>query len=70
MGHSIRDYLQRQSTEQLYRFLQDCLAENTEENYDQTVSVIREILSKREFSEEPLIPSSIPYTREKLFIKE
>lgn len=56
MDHSLRGYLERQSTEQLDTILQNSLKQEDIWNYEETIQLILAILWEREKDEDYEIP--------------
>lgn len=56
MDHSLRAYLERQSTETLDRILQECMEGDGWNNYAHVIPEIKEILQQREQAKRFLTP--------------
>ena len=59
MEHSMRAYIERQSTEKLDRFLQDCLSGAAWKDYADVIPVIMEVFAEREQQIKDSIPADI-----------
>ena len=65
MDHSLRGYLERQSTEQLDTILQDCLEQKDIWNYEETIRLILAILWEREKNVDYEIPAKMKEVMER-----
>ena len=65
MDHSLRGYLERQSTEQLDTILQNSLKQEDIWNYEETIQLILAILWEREKDEDYEIPVKMREGRER-----
>jgi hypothetical protein len=59
MDHSIRSYLERQTTEQLDTILHDCLEQKDLWNYEETIRLIFAILWEREKNVDYEMPANM-----------